>query len=444
MTTTNVHPMIGRLGRLVALDVARADRDTCKAALADYGTLVRFLQGLESRVALRLSEVSPSPELDTSNAANVSGREADQSQKRAKGRQDSGPAGEALGAGMDEGAISGAHLDAYLRVRNTLARPLRDEFSGRYEVIADWAKVFPVDIFTRRLKLLADELREQLGIRLLDEQKRQNSLRTWLDKVTGMFRISGAFDPESALAFKGRLEGMVQSLFAEATPNTCPEDPEAKQDHLRALALLALTQHGPTCSGGGAKTEVVIVADTTQRDVHGQPSVDWGLPVDLPFDVLTNYLMDADRLTVVDLHRNGRIVDHSERLDLGRSTRLANRAQRRVLRARHSTCVVPGCDVPFDRCDIHHVTWWRHGGTTDLVNLAPLCGRHHDRVHSGGWALHVDADGMVTVQLPNGEAVGEHGSSQPAHAPPASQSSAGPAAYASSVPAQEVSRGDIT
>lgn len=443
------HPMVERLVRLVSLDVATADRDTCKGALADYSTLSRFLQGLESRVALRLSQVSPTPETDTSQATNMSGREADQSQKRGQGRQGSGAAGEALGLGMDEGTISAAHLDAYLRVRDSLPKVLRDDFSSRYDVICDWATVFPVDIFTRRLKLLADELREQHGLRLLDEQKRQTHLRTWIDKVTGMFRLSGAFDPESALAFKGRLEAMVQTLFATSTPATCPDDPQAKQDHLRALALLELTEHGPTCSGSSGKTEVLIVVDTTQRDTHDRPVVDWGLPVDLPVDVLTEHLETADRLTVVDLHRNGRVVDRTDRLDLGRSTRLANQAQRRVLRARHRTCVVPGCQVPFERCDIHHVRWWRHGGATNLDNLAPVCGRHHDRVHHDGWVLRIDAHGMVTVILPNGEPLGEPfgqplehaldepGRGPPAHAPPGSPGVEHLAAYASSVPVQE-------
>lgn len=432
-----VHPMVERLERLVSLDVANADREACKAALADYSTVSRFLQGFESRVALRLSQVSPTPETDTSRATNATGREADQSQKRGRGRQGSGAAGEALSLGMDEGTISAAHLDAYLRVRDSLPKALRDDFSSRYDVISDWATVFPVDIFTHRLKLLADELRVQHGLRLLDEQKRQTYLRTWIDKVSGMLRVSGAFDPESALAFKGRLEAMLQTLFAESTPPTCPDDPQAKQDHLRALALLELTEHGPTCSGGAGKTEVLIVVDTTQRDAQGQPDVDWGLPVELPMDVLADHLENADRLTVVDLHRNGRVVDRTERLDLGRTTRLANQAQRRVLRARHRTCVVPGCQVPFDRCDIHHVRWWRHGGATNLDNLAPVCGRHHDRVHHDGWVVRIDDHGLVSVTLPNGELLDEPGRGVSAQGPPGSLGVERTAAYASSVPVQE-------
>jgi hypothetical protein len=44
---------------------------------------------------------------------------------------------------------------------------------------------------------------------------------------------------------------------------------------------------------------------------------------------------------------------------------------------------VNGCHVPFDRCKIHHIAWWRHGGLTDLGNLTPLCHRHHTSVQLG-------------------------------------------------------------
>ena len=72
-----------------------------------------------------------------------------------------------------------------------------------------------------------------------------------------------------------------------------------------------------------------------------------------------------------------------EALDCGREQRVANRAQRRALRAMYRTCGYPGCDVVFDRCDIHHVIEWLRFGSTDLDNLLPLCSRHHHLVHEG-------------------------------------------------------------
>jgi hypothetical protein len=61
-----------------------------------------------------------------------------------------------------------------------------------------------------------------------------------------------------------------------------------------------------------------------------------------------------------------------EVLDCGRDVRVANRAQRRALRAMYRTCGYPGCEVSFERCDIHHVIAWLQHGSTDLDNLLPL------------------------------------------------------------------------
>jgi len=101
--------------------------------------------------------------------------------------------------------------------------------------------------------------------------------------------------------------------------------------------------------------------------------------------------------------RDGAIVHAPGRLDLGRTTRLANAAQRRALRAIYPTCAIPDCPVLFDHCKIHHVHWWRHGGRTDLPNLLPVCARHHTAIHDQGWVVELRPDRTLTVTLPNGE-----------------------------------------
>ena len=66
---------------------------------------------------------------------------------------------------------------------------------------------------------------------------------------------------------------------------------------------------------------------------------------------------------------------HGGVLALGRTKRLATRAQRRALRVRdHGTCQFPGCHRS-GRLDAHHILAWSHGGLTDLVNMLLLCRR---------------------------------------------------------------------
>lgn len=78
-----------------------------------------------------------------------------------------------------------------------------------------------------------------------------------------------------------------------------------------------------------------------------------------------------------------------EVLHLGRSRRLASRAQRRALRLRDGVCAFPGCHQSR-HLDAHHTTPWSQGGATDIDGLALLCRRHHVMVHEGG--LHLVPD----------------------------------------------------
>ncbi|MDN5685993.1 MAG: HNH endonuclease [Brachybacterium sp.] len=79
-----------------------------------------------------------------------------------------------------------------------------------------------------------------------------------------------------------------------------------------------------------------------------------------------------------------------EVLHLGRSRRLASRAQRRALRLRDRVCSFPGCHQSR-HLDAHHTTPWSEGGATDIEGLALLCRRHHVMVHEGGLRLVPDS-----------------------------------------------------
>lgn len=394
------HPIAEQLAWLAVQPVHELSREACLTHLAQLGQVTRFIQGLHTRYAARLDQVSPTPEADHTAATRGSKRSASQATRRGRGRRNTGPAGMALGDAMDHGDISGEHLDAYLSVRATLPPEVRHQFSCDHERIAHWARTLDVEQFRRHLRQRADELRRQHGIDRLDQQRRNTHLRTWTD-LDGMVRLSGAFDPETGLGLRAALAAMVDSLHHEPTPTHCPDDPVARQDFLRAHALLRLLDHGPGCTGR-TRAELVVIADTTQLDHQGHPTLDWGLPIDLPLEALTRFYERVDRTTIIDVTRAGTLRDVSRQLDLGRTTRLANRTQRRLLRALHPTCIVPGCSAPFDCCDIHHLTWWRHGGTTDLANLAPLCNTHHQRVHNDQWRLTLDHRRNVTLTLPDG------------------------------------------
>ena len=159
------------------------------------------------------------------------------------------------------------------------------------------------------------------------------------------------------------------------------------------------------CSPGGAsrfgRAEVTVIIDTTNLDPNGSPTVDWGIPVKIPWSRIKGLCRTA-RLRPVIIH-NGAVIDADGELNLGRTSRLANRAQRRALNAIYATCAIDGCNVSFNHTKPHHVHWWRHGGPTNLANLLPLCSKHHHCAHEGGWLLTLGPNRELTIELPDGQ-----------------------------------------
>ncbi|HKQ02388.1 MAG TPA: DUF222 domain-containing protein, partial [Actinomycetes bacterium] len=88
-------------------------------------------------------------------------------------------------------------------------------------------------------------------------------------------------------------------------------------------------------------------------------------------------------------------------LDVGRTSRVVQPAQRTALAVRDGGCVFPGCARPLAWCEAHHLLHWLHGGPTDLANLALLCRAHHRAVHEGGWHLARGPDGSLAATPPN-------------------------------------------
>ncbi|MDN5997233.1 HNH endonuclease, partial [Acidipropionibacterium jensenii] len=95
-------------------------------------------------------------------------------------------------------------------------------------------------------------------------------------------------------------------------------------------------------------------------------------------------------------------------LALGRTRRLASRAQRRALRIRdHHVCGFPGC-TRTHHLEAHHVVAWSAGGPTDLDNLILVCRAHHMLVHEGGISIEAAAGSGPSrwaFRLPDGRLV---------------------------------------
>jgi hypothetical protein len=281
------------------------------------------------------------------------------------------------------------------RARRDLPPDRQEAFTGEVQRLVGWAASSTTTVFAERVRALVRRLQDDGGEAVLARQQRAVRLNMWVDPLSGMGCVRGEFDPVTYATLHRRIVSTVNRLFTETTPPEAPSDPLARQAFLRGHALATLIAGG---AGGVGRPEVIVVVDATEP---GPPVLDWGLPVQIPDRVLFELAARAEVMPVIV--RNG-IVLHAEGvLDLGRTTRHPNRAQRRVLRALYPTCGVPGCAVLFDACHLHHVIWWRHQGLTDLANVVPLCNRHHHAVHDQHWQLVLHADRTLIITYHNGQ-----------------------------------------
>ncbi len=103
----------------------------------------------------------------------------------------------------------------------------------------------------------------------------------------------------------------------------------------------------------------------------------------------------------------------SQVLDQGYLERYFTPAQRLALAMRDKGCSFPGCTVPPQWCEAHHVTHWLFGGETNLGNGALLCGRHHTVVHTKEMTAMVTPHGVTWLHNGTPVRVGLRGAMPP-------------------------------
>lgn len=198
------------------------------------------------------------------------------------------------------------------------------------------------------------------------------------------------------MCFAGRLDAVSGALFEKLlSPLAKPRPSENGERDLRTVdqrhgdafvELLDYIQQAadlPTEAG----EKPVLMVTMSLGDLHSAdepPLLNGGIPI----SATEARLLACDaRVIPAVLGGDGEV------LDLGRTQRLANSAQRRALHLRDRGCVFPSCTRPTNWCHAHRLVAWADGGPTDLRNLALLCGMHHRLIHTSDWTIRMAADG---------------------------------------------------
>jgi Domain of unknown function (DUF222) len=376
--------------------VSLSDSKQCMLLMTRLNGLRSWVESQSIAVTQRLTQLATEtpgifPEQMVADATRVSLTKATEPFDRAKAVELLPEFGAALAAG----AVNVDHVGVLARSVAGLDTATQQRLAERDGFLTEVASRTTSVDFRRTLR---DEIRraeKDDGIAKLERQRRNTRLRTWVDDQTGMWCMHGEFDPETGAILDKRLKNVVEALFHDTTPATCPTDLLQKQHHLRALALFSLTQGKASGRAGSIDMSVLVDAKTLLDGcLHDHSVIDLGLGFELPVETIRRMACYAD-ITPIIVGADG------VHMEVGLTSRLATREQRRALRAMYRGCAVPGCCVAWDYVVIHHVKYFRNLGPTDISNLLPLCTTHHHLAHEGGWKFSLDRGRNLTIVRPD-------------------------------------------
>jgi hypothetical protein len=367
-----------------------------RGGLCDIAAIRSWASAAEARIVFELAAVTPMPEASIAEATRSSINTASKTCERA----DTLEHASGFDGALVDGLIVTGHVDELTKAAKKLDdREQRDELFGRSPTLLADAERSTIEQFRITLNREVKSIQRDDGMQRLERQRRATSLSTWTDD-DGMWNLRAKFDPLTGVKLSNAIDRTLKAVFAEAVLASCPADPVEKQKHLRALALDRLIDGKGNVVRAGLP-EFVAVIDVDQPNGNSEPTVDWGVPVEVPTRVIAELVDTGQATTTAVVVRNGVIVHAPGEMNLGRAARHASRDQRRALQGLYRGCAIPGCHTHFDRCKIHHIIWWSNAGLTDLNNLLPVCVHHHHKIHDTGWTVTLDEQRQLTITLPD-------------------------------------------
>lgn len=391
------------LDTLAVVDSSTLPERCLTDAIRRLGRLGGRVEGIQARL-VSAAEAAGVPERSgasstTSWLSQETNRSGGQSARTARLAK----AGEAVPELVDEVASGTVGPDQAGAVASALDR---DELDPEDAIdLLPAARRLPPSMMGRETRRVSGE-RRQRRLRAQELRARdERHLRTWrLDD--GSLRYEGQMPADEGDRFE-----KARGAFYQPDGKDTPDDQRRTHAQRNADALAAMTdaalRSGDAGEVGGALPQISVTI-TPEMLAAGREAEAAGAVGITDLDTVLSAAA-THKLLCDAVVRRVVIGPGGQPLDVGRATRNWSPAQRAAVAARDGGCRGPACDLPMGRCILHHVNWWRDGGTTDIANAAPLCHRHHDLVHDEGWALEMDpATRIVTWTAPDGTVHVDH------------------------------------
>ena len=335
-------------------DVTAADSARCTDLLRDVRLVRGWLDAAEARITSRMTELhdsaggAPAAVLHT-RCGGVSAAEGKRKERRSRPLDEAPAFGDALA----DGAIGAEHVDALTNATSRLDDEVKASLLDQAPDLLGAATTMSPERFGRHVRDRARRIERDNGIARNTRQRRDTYLSRKLNAATGMIEGRFAFHPELANQIFGAVDKQVAAMIAEGEHRGDPafvnRTVDRNQVAAEALGQLVAGGHQAIRPAEADITAIIDARTMVNGELHDHTICETSDGLDLP-PASIQRLLCTGRITPISVDTNGNA------LDAGDTIRHANRHQRRALRAMYRTCAFHGCDITFDRCEIHHIT----------------------------------------------------------------------------------------
>jgi hypothetical protein len=297
----------------------------------------------------------------------------------------------ALGEGVRAGAVTIGKAARIVRFEQDVS-PIADaeHLASVVDSLVEHAATLDEAQIGRLTARARATLRPPADTERLERVQRAGRALTKMGSCAGMVEYRLRLDPEGAALLDAAIDPLARPRPDLDWDGGEGRDPRSAPCR-RADALLDLVGRAMADPEGATRTEkTTLVVTMSLAALLGQITGAGVATNDAVLSAATVRRLACDAGVVPAV-----LGADGELLELGRRVRLFTPGQKRALALRDGGCTFPGCTIPPQWADAHHVEHWSRGGPTDLSNAALLCGRHHTLVHERDLTATVTATGVT-------------------------------------------------
>ena len=353
--------------------------------VAGAGRAIAALSALQTRCATEIEALADggvSSKTVLREAGRMSARSANKVAKTAAGLAQMPKLAESLAGG----AISVEHAEAAVgAAARTSPQQVDDQLS-------ELAEDSSVDLFAEQSRRWANRNQRDDAAERHRRRRSMRAFKNWVNDE-GMGVLSAELDPTSYQQALKAVNAECDRLWRDDGGREGKPDEVRTSTQRMADAFVALITDPGGRTPASTRMQLIAVADVERLRADnpvGAAEIIGGEA--LPQSVLERLMCNAAVTGVI-------FDGAGQPLWVGREHRHATAAQVKAIIARDRHC--RGCAAGPERCEIHHIVPWEHGGRTDVDAMCLACPSCHHNIHDRGYMVVKTGTGFKIVNPNN-------------------------------------------